>query len=109
MQSENYDTKKPWEDFGNAIIVRACDDYVHALTTLKQPKPSDPKKEKSWIIRQQDAVLQIRNINRFFRGDWYSFLTGINPEYIIQKLIKEHGNEKIVKRVNETPFEKERI
>ena len=33
----NYDFRQPWEDFGNAIIVRACDDYVQALKELKKP------------------------------------------------------------------------
>ena len=109
MQSENYDTKKPWEDFGNAIIVRACDDYVQALKELKKPKPDDSQKEKAWVIKQNNALQEIRNINRFFKGRLYSLITSVDPEYIIQKLIKEHGNEKIIKRVNETPFEKERI
>ena len=31
MELINYDSRQPYEDFGNAIIVRACDDYVDAL------------------------------------------------------------------------------
>ena len=45
MELINYDSRQPYEDFGNAIIVRACEDYVDALKELKKPKPSDPKKE----------------------------------------------------------------
>ena len=109
MELINYDSRQPYEDFGNAIIVRACEDYVQALKQLKKPKPSDPKKEKGWVAKQYNALQEIRNINRFFRSRLYSFITSVDPDYIIQRLIKEHGNETIIKRVNETPFEVERI
>lgn len=109
MELINYDSRQPYEDFGNAIIVRACDDYVDALKELKKPKPSDSKKEKAWTIKQYNALQEIRNINRFFRSRLYSFITSVDPDYIIQRLIKEHGNETIIKRVNETPFDVERI
>lgn len=46
MELINYDSRQPYEDFGNAIIVRACDDYVDALKELKKPKPNDPKRKK---------------------------------------------------------------
>lgn len=109
MEMINYDFRQPYEDFGNAIIVRACEDYVQALKQLKKPKPSDPKKENAWVTKQYNALQEIRNINRFFRSRLYSFITEVDPDYIIQRLIKEHGTEEIVKKVNNTPFEKERI
>lgn len=109
MQTVNYDFRQPWEDFGNAIIVRACDDYVQALKQLKKPKPSDPKKENSWVVKQYNALQEIRNINRFFKGRLYSLITSVDPDYIIQRLIKEHATKEIVEKVNNTPFEKERI
>ena len=109
MELINYDSRQPYEDFGNAIIVRACEDYVQALKQLKKPKPSDPKKEKGWITKQYNALQEIRNINRFFRSRLYSFITEVNPDYIIQRLIKEHATEEIIEKVNNTPFEKERI
>ena len=109
MELINYDSRQPYEDFGNAIIVRACEDYVQALKQLKKPKPSDPKKEKGWITKQYNALQEIRNINRFFRSRLYSFITEVNPDYIIQRLIKEHATEEIVKKINNTPFEVERI
>ena len=65
MELINYDSRQPYEDFGNAIIVRACDDYVDALKELKKPKPTDSKKEKAWTIKQYNALQEIRNINRF--------------------------------------------
>lgn len=109
MQLTNYDTRQPWEDFGNAIIVRACDDYVDALKQLKKPKPSDPKKENSWVAKQYNALQEIRSINRFFRSRLYSFITEVDPDYIIQRLIKEHATKEIIEKVNNTPFEVERI
>lgn len=109
MELINYDSRQPYEDFGNAIIVRACEDYVQALKQLKKPKPNDPKKEKGWVAKQYSALQEIRNINRFFRSRLYSFITSIDPEYIIQRLVEEHATEEIVEKINNTPFEKERI
>lgn len=109
MELINYDSRQPYEDFGNAIIVRACEDYVQALKQLKKPKPVDPKKEKSWVAKQCNAIQEIRNINRFFRSRLYSFITEVNPDYIIQRLIKEHATKEIIEKVNNTPFEVERI
>ena len=109
MELINYDSRQPYEDFGNAIIVRACDDYMDALKELKKPKPSDPKKEKAWIAKQYNALQEIRNINRFFRSRLYSFITSVDPEYIIRRLVREHATKEIIKKVNNTPFEKEKI
>ncbi len=109
MELINYDSRQPYEDFGNAIIVRACDDYVDALKELKKPKPNDPKKEKSWVTKQYNALQEIRNINRFFRSRLYSFITSVDPDYIIQRLIEEHATKEIIEEVNNTPFKKERI
>jgi len=109
MELISYDSRQPYEDFGNAIIVRACDDYVDALKELKKPKPSDPKKENGWIAKQYNALQEIRNINRFFRSRLYSFITEVDPDYIIQRLIKEHATKEIIEKVNNTPFEVERI
>ena len=109
MELINYDSRQPYEDFGNAIIVRACEDYVQALKQLKKPKPNDPKKEKAWTIKQYNALQEIRNINRFFRSRLYSFITSVDPDYIIQRLIEEHATKEIIEKINNTPFEKERI
>ncbi len=109
MQTIDYDFRQPYEDFGNAIIVRACDDYVDALKELKKSKPSDPKKEKAWVAKQYNALQEIRNINRFFRSRLYSFITSVDPDYIIQRLIGEHATKEIIEKVNNTPFEKEKI
>lgn len=109
MELINYDSRQPYEDFGNAIIVRACDDYVDALKELKKPKPNDPKKEKSWVAKQYNALQEIRNINRFFRSRLYSFITSVDPDYIIQRLIEQHATKEIIEKVNNTPFEKEKI
>lgn len=109
MELINYDFRQPYEDFGNAIIVRACEDYVQALKELKKPKPNDPKKEKGWVTKQYNALQEIRNINRFFKSRLYSFITSVDPDYIIQRLIKEHATKEIVAKINNTPFEVERI
>ena len=109
MELINYDSRQPYEDFGNAIIIRACEDYVQALKQLKKPKPNDPKKENGWVAKQYNALQEIRNINRFFRSRLYSFITSVDPDYIIQRLIEEHATKEIIEKINNTPFEKERI
>ena len=109
MELINYDSRQPYEDFGNAIIVRACVDYVQALKQLKKPKPNDPKQENGWVTKQYNALQEIRNINRFFRSRFYSFITEVDPDYIIQRLIKEHATKEIIEKINNTPFEIERI
>lgn len=60
----------PVEEFVQAIIVQACEDYRTAL---------------KW-----DDIKSIREIERFFRSKWYGILTSIDGEYLIAKLRKEH-------------------
>lgn len=110
MQLIDYDTRQPWEDFANGIIVRACDDYTGALERLKTPKPDDPKKEKAWIVMKWTMINEIWRINRFFRSEWYAMLTTVDSKYILERLFLEHGNEQIKNWVNNaTKNPKERI
>jgi hypothetical protein len=57
------------EALANAIIVQACKDYRKALKRNKRQS--------------------IAEIERFFRSEWYNWLTSIDGEYIIAKLRKE--------------------
>lgn len=57
----------------NAIILQACKDYRTAL---------------KW-----DDRVTIREVERFFRSEWYKMLTTINGEFLIDKLKKEYKNE----------------
>ena len=56
----------PWQNLANAIVLQAVADY-----RMKQ--------------NQRD----LEALERFFRSDWFSMLTNIDPEYLIAKLRKE--------------------
>ena len=97
MEMINYDIRQPWEDLANGIIEQAADDYKKALKRIKKSK-------------QLKAVQEIHSLNRWFRSEWFSMLTQVDPEYIIEKLNKYYGNDVTTEFINEnTVYEKERI
>lgn len=57
----------------NAIVLQACKDYRTALKWEDKPT--------------------IREVERFFRSEWYKMLTTIDGEFLIDKLKKEYKNE----------------
>ena len=67
----------PYEALANAIIVQACEDYRAALRKLKK----NPK--------NQDAMAQTMECERFFRSGWYQLLTAVDGEYLIERLRAE--------------------
>lgn len=66
-----------YERFSNAIVLQAVKDYRNALKRLKK----HPQNEK--------ALNTKREVERFFRSDWYASLTTVDPEMLITKLKKE--------------------
>lgn len=68
---------KPYEALANAIIVQACDDYRNALNELSQ----DPLSIEAYRTK--------REVERFFRSNWFATLTDIDPKYLLEKLRKE--------------------
>lgn len=104
MEMINYDARQPWEDLANGIVIRATDDYKQALKDLNKTI------KEGWEFKIQNALAQkIRDLNRWFRGSWYGTLTNVDPEYLIQHLNIEYGNDKTAAIINKTIFEKERI
>lgn len=57
------------EALANAIILQAVKDYRKAL--------------------KRDDCGRQKEIERFFRSEWFSVLTKVNPEILIQKLAEE--------------------
>ena len=68
----DYDLKRNYEDLANAIILQACVDY--------QSEKGDTVKSK---VRKDSIV-------NFFYSDFFSLLTNIDPDYLIERL--ENGN-----------------
>ena len=57
---------EPYENLANAIVLQAVKDY-----------------------RLHDDEQELTRIERFFRSDWFSVLTNVDPEILITKLRKE--------------------
>jgi hypothetical protein len=66
-----------YEGLANAIILQAVKDYRNALKRLKKHPRSDT------------ALYTKREVERFFRSDWYTSLTTVDPEMLILKLNEE--------------------
>ena len=67
----------PYENLANAIIVQAVKDYRKVLRTL------------SLYPHNRSAQYERRSIEQFFRSDYFSVLTNLNPETLIVRLNKE--------------------
>lgn len=68
-----------YEGLTNAIILKAVDDYRKALKTLKH-NPNNAK-----------AMHSKREIEQFFRSDYFSVLSDVDPGILIKKLGLEIG------------------
>ena len=66
-----------WESLAQAIVRAAAEEYRAALRSMRL----NPGK------RRPRATA--RKIERFFRSGWFEILTGVNGEYLIQKLKEE--------------------
>lgn len=66
-----------YEDLANAIVITAVKDYRDVLKKLKKHPNSNYLKHTK------------NEIERFFRSKWYSVLTDIDPEFLIEKLNEE--------------------
>lgn len=61
----------PYENLANAIILQAAKDY-----------------------RQTDDEQQLKEIERFFRSDWFGVLSKVDPEILMKELRKEKRNDR---------------
>ena len=66
-------------DLANAIIIQAAKDYRTALRRKRRNPDS---------VR---ADYTIREIERFLRSEWFTCLTGVKGEYLIERIRKEAG------------------
>lgn len=66
-----------WEDLANAIVVQAANDYRRALRVLKaHPNYSPAAKVK-------------KEVEQFFRSEWYRSLSSVDGEVLIKRLNAE--------------------
>jgi hypothetical protein len=74
--------ENPWERLANAIVLSAVSDYRAALRKLKR----NPQ--------NQDAMSDAMAIERFFQSGWFSILTSVDGEYLMDRLRKEAAEKK---------------
>lgn len=68
-----------YEKLANAIILQAVDDYRVALKSIR----ANPKSHV--------ALSDKKEIERFFRSEWFTVLTGIDGDLLMKKLQMEVG------------------
>lgn len=71
----------PYEDLANAIVARAAKDYLWALKKLKR----QPKHTKALEYKAE--------VEKFFRTKWYELLTGVDADFLLERLKKEAEND----------------
>ena len=69
----------PWHSLANAIVIQAAKDYRAAIRQLKKHPDS-----------QKTAALKLE-CERFFHSRWYSQLTGVDPNYILDRIREEEA------------------
>lgn len=75
VQSVDFDDM--YMELGNAIILQAVKDYRHSLKKLA-------KFPEDYVARRTK-----REVERFFRGSFFSAITNLHPEALIKKLNDE--------------------
>ena len=69
-----------WEDLANAIIISAVKDYANAYRR---------------VLRHPDNVSnqeEVKELERFFFGEWYAKLTDLDPHYLLDRIKEEIEN-----------------
>lgn len=72
--------ERAYQDFANAIVKKAADDYRNALKGKGYNKKS-PKKV-------------IAEVEKFFLSQYFEMLTEVKGEYLIEKLREEYEEER---------------
>lgn len=69
----------PIDALSNAIIIQAAKDYRAACVKLKNPRS-----------RNREEFERVRSeCLRFFNSQWFTYLTRVEPEYLIERLDEE--------------------
>lgn len=69
-----------YQNLANAIVLLAVNDYRKAMKTL------------TLYPKDRTLKFQIKQIEQFFRSDFYKLLTSIDGEMLISRLHKEMKN-----------------
>lgn len=72
-------TTEGYQTLATAIVAQAAKDYRTAVRQLKKHPDS------------QKAAAMKRECERFFHSRWYSQLTGVDPDYILNRIREEEA------------------
>lgn len=70
-------TKECYENLANAVVEQAVKDYVKTIQVLKRDKNSI------------DAQKMLKDVLSFFHSEWFTVLTDLDPDVLINKIHKE--------------------
>ena len=69
---------RPWQKLANAIVEQAVEDYRKAQARIKaNPMIAD------------HAKVELRQLEQFFRSQWFEALTDVDGQLILSRLKKE--------------------
>lgn len=69
---------QPWQKLANAIVEQAVEDYRKAQARIiANPMIAD------------HAKVELRQLERFFRSQWFEVLTDVDGQLILSRLKKE--------------------
>lgn len=71
----------PYTRLAEAIVMRACEDY-------RNPKLSWETGERKYFRPEHKRYVRAR-LERFFRSQWFTLLTDLDPEELIRRLREE--------------------
>ena len=77
---------RAYQNLANLIVIQAVNDYRAALRGI------------SYNRRSTEA--NIKELEEFFRSDYYELLTKVKGEYLIEKLKEEYEEEKLKNECN---------
>lgn len=69
----------PYVNLVNAMIRQSAREYRRALKKIM----ADPFDKKAWESKEENE--------KFFNSDWYSYITNVSSEYIMDRIRKEVG------------------
>lgn len=69
--------QEAYESLANGVVIQAAKDYRRLSRRLKKnPRNKDALREKEILLR-------------FFKSDYFSLLTSVNPKVLVEKIDKE--------------------
>lgn len=76
-------------DLAHAIIKQAVADYTKSYIFLRDNKDNHDVDFRKIKVENRN----IKSIEKFFKSEWFEVLSGVNGDFLLQKLKEEIGRE----------------